>query len=96
MIGANRFTVKINTDLAIAWLADERGNTIELSQDVQDLTRKCDQINERIWKDESNEKDEIMLEMFQEIIDSPTAIPRCYEAAQRAIRVITKRMIKNA
>lgn len=96
MIPANRFTVQINTDLAISWLADERNNTIEMSQDIRDLTRKCDQINERIWKDEQIERDEIMLEMFQEIVDSPTSIPRCRDASISAIRVITKRMIKNA
>ena len=96
LFNLNKFTVKINTDLAIAWLADSEDNTYEMSQDIADLNRKCGQINERIFKDLRTDEDIIMLDMFQEIIDAPKSIPRCRMAAREAIRVINKRIAKNA
>ena len=89
------FIVKMNTTLAIAWIADENGNIYEMSQDLADLRRKVAQINDRIRKNQINEKDAIMLEMFQAIVDAPNAIPRVRDASINAIRVINKRMLDN-
>jgi hypothetical protein len=88
------FKVKLNTGLAIAWLTDDWGNTIELSQDIKDLQRKCDQINEVIKKEIQAENEVILLETLQEVVDAPHAIPRCREAAINAIRVINERKAK--
>lgn len=40
-----RFKIKHNTTLGVSWIADERGNTIELSQDIKGLQEKCDFLN---------------------------------------------------
>jgi hypothetical protein len=90
------FTVKMNTAVAVAWIVDENGNTYEMSQDLADLRRKVAQINDRIRKNQINERDAIMLEMFQAIVDAPSPIPRVRDASISAIRVINKRMLDNA
>lgn len=42
------YTVKMDTDLAIAWLCDPKGSRVKTSQNIEALRKECEALNEAL------------------------------------------------